>query len=84
MNQTHVFIAGGYARAYYIKNLKAENTENISEDTEKFSEDIGGGIVLNKAWIYDGNDWNPLPNMFEPRDRPACTTINMPNGEASD
>ena len=30
--------------------------------------------------MYNGFDWTLLPSMTEARDRPACTSINLPNG----
>ncbi len=34
-----------------------------------------GGYVLNKAWMFDGNDWKELGDMSQRRDRPACSLV---------
>ena len=41
---------------------------------------IGGGYSLKSAWIYDGYDWNRLPDMSVVRDRPACSVLNVQDG----
>ena len=46
----------------------------------KRQADIGGGISLKRAWLFDGYYWNELPDMSQVRDRPACSLVNMPDG----
>ena len=81
LNKTHIFIAGGYARAYKVEGVKQSPNEP-ADDTIDYNDDskTDGGIVLNKSWMYNGFDWTLLPSMTEARDRPACTSINLPNG----
>ena len=35
---------------------------------------------MKSAWIYDGYDWNRLPDMSVVRDRPACSVLNVQDG----
>ena len=49
----------------------------IDENGEKIS------IRNNKTWMFNGDIWNEKAPMTIPRDRPACSVINMPNGEVS-
>ena len=41
---------------------------------------LAGGTVLKKAWMYDGNQWDLLPSMSTPRDRPACSLVESGDG----
>merc|ERR1711970_1599574 len=41
----------------------------------------GGGFAINRAWMFDGYYWVELANMFEVRDRPACSLLNKENGQ---
>ena len=41
----------------------------------------GGGYILSRAWIYDGYYWRKIPDMPVTRDRPACSLVEMSNGE---
>ena len=36
---------------------------------------------MNKTWLFNGNTWEERTPMSIPRDRPACSIINMPDGE---
>ncbi len=42
-----------------------------------------GGSFYNKAWIFDGKDWNSIRNMSIVRDDPACSLIEMNDGEVN-
>ena len=39
-----------------------------------------GGKTLDKAWVYDGNQWNDLKPMSITRDRPACSLAQFDDG----
>ena len=41
----------------------------------------GGGNAVKKAWIYDGYYWRPIPDMPQPRDRAACSLLELENGK---
>lgn len=93
LNRTHTLLAGGFARAYRFndpisssrqkKPLSAEEL-GISElrprRYRRQTSDIGGGVQLNRAWIYDGYDWNEVEDMSQVRDRPACSLLPMSDG----
>lgn len=73
LNSSHVFMAGGYARNYTFCDELAEDNCN-----EKAGSTVdGGGRVLRKSWMYNGDTWLDLPTMSIPRDRPACSLVQM-------
>ena len=37
--------------------------------------------ALDDAWMYDGYYWSDLPPMSTVRDRPACTLVQLQNGD---
>ena len=90
LNRTHVFIAGGFASAYRPGDPLTEQRDQ-SPDGEVINlvprrsrrqadGDIGGGVTLNRAWLFDGYYWNEVSDMSQVRDRPACSLVNMPDG----
>ena len=52
-----------------------------SIDYELSNNEIGGALQTNKTWLYNGNSWEARAEMSIARDRPACSIVNMPNGE---
>jgi hypothetical protein len=44
---------------------------------------VGGGVVLSKSFIYDGNKWTELAPMSVPRANPACSLVDMDDGEVT-
>ena len=54
-----------------------------NDDVEYTNEDIGGAVQTNKTWMFNGNSWEARAEMSIARDRPACSIMNMPNGEVS-
>ena len=88
LNRTHVFIAGGFASAYRTGDPLTEqrgssnSQNNLGPRRSKRQVDsaLGGGIALNRAWLYDGYYWNEVADMSIVRDRPACSLLNLPNG----
>jgi hypothetical protein len=149
LNSTHVFLGGGFAQAYSVKdplttkkktqpqpsvdivsgggaiprrdpnnapipenvkpgteiqtvtetqtvmetkpeNVSTEsNPESETEDeidtrklkvTKRQSEKLGGGIQFSRAWMFDGYQWNEIEDMAEPRDRPACSLVQLEDG----
>ena len=71
INSTHVLLAGGYASDYTFTNPDPPHDESFV-----------AGRSLSKAWMYDGNYWEEVPDMSITRDRPACSLVQLPNGEA--
>ena len=51
--------------------------------TKRQDEKLGGGIQFARAWIYDGFQWNEIEDMSEPRDRPACSLVQLEDGAVS-
>ena len=70
----------GYAEAY--RECDPLNPKSCDEDTV-FERKLAGGIVLSSAWMYDGNQWDRLPDMSTKRDRPACSLVESENGAVS-
>lgn len=52
-----------------------------NDDVEYTNEDIGGAVQTNKTWMFNGKSWEARAEMSIARDRPACSIMNMPNGE---
>ena len=48
--------------------------------TKRQDEKLGGGIQFARAWLYDGFQWNEIADMSEPRDRPACSLVQLEDG----
>ena len=69
INRTHVVIVGGYAADHYI------------DPPFGLPDVYVPGLGLNKTWMYDGNAWENMPDMHEVRDRPACSLLQLDNGE---
>lgn len=42
---------------------------------------VGGGISLKRTWLYDGLYWMETADMSVPRDRPACSLVELPDGQ---
>ena len=57
------------------------SNEVESEDYEYSFVEKGGALQTNKTWLFNGNTWEEKTPMSIPRDRPACSIINMPDGE---
>ena len=89
INKTHVFMAGGYAGAYTLCDATAVNSNTGSEipsfcnDPEIAPESFIEGVVLNKAWMFNGLAWIELPSMSARRDRPHCSIIQKNDGNVS-
>ncbi len=43
--------------------------------------DIGGGLIFKNGWIHDGKEWNKTAPMSVARSKPACSLVEMDNGE---
>ena len=71
MNRTHVMIAGGFAGDYTFVNPLIPNSSPVYYP----------GTALSNAWLYDGNYWIPVDNMSTVRDRPACSIVQLPQGQ---
>ena len=96
INSTHTFMAGGYAGIYALcdslrnaempKNDKSgdgNKRPSICDDpsiSPDSSQLFGGGVILDRAWIFDGFAWNELPPMSTTRDRPHCSLVEDENG----
>ena len=74
------FLLSGYGDAYRV--CDPLNPRSCDEDTAA-DRSLAGGKVFSNAWMYDGNQWNDLPAMSTPRDRPACSLVESDNGEVS-
>merc|ERR1719150_414093 len=57
------------------------SNEVESDDYEYSFVEKGGALQTNKTWLFNGNTWEEKTPMSIPRDRPACSIINMPDGE---
>ena len=73
-------LLSGYGAAYRV--CDPLNPRSCDEDTAA-DRSLAGGKVFSNAWMYDGNQWNDLPAMSTPRDRPACSLVESDNGEVS-
>ena len=82
-------MAGGYAGAYALCDATAVNSKTDSEipsfcnDPEIAPESFIEGVILDKAWMYNGLAWTELPSMSTRRDRPHCSIIQKNNGNVS-
>eukprot|EP00095_Tigriopus_kingsejongensis_P000444 maker-scaffold492_size156171-snap-gene-0.17 protein:Tk00444 transcript:maker-scaffold492_size156171-snap-gene-0.17-mRNA-1 annotation:"AT19278p" len=68
LNKTHVVIAGGFASEYTISNNQGQTLYNSGESQDK-------------VWLHDGNDWAQLEPMSVRRDRPACSLVQLADGQ---
>ena len=66
-------MAGGYAADHVLRNPNFPDAEGI----------FVAGRALNDAWMYDGYYWTELPPMSTIRDRPACTLVQLDNGDVN-
>ena len=69
---------------YDIRERRRRRRKRQAENVEEYDyENVkkGGAIQTDKAWIYNGNTWEEKAPMSVARDRPACSLVNMPNGE---
>lgn len=83
LNSTHIFMAGGFANAYRVCDALGTNPESSCDTDEPTELDLGGGKVLDRAWMYDGYEWVDLAPMSTPRDRPACSLVQSDDGSVS-
>ena len=63
------------------KNRKPNN--KVAENVEKTNvpHKIGGGVLSDKTWLFDGSTWNERQPMSIPRDRPACSLVYTSTGK---
>ena len=61
-------------------NVLVEDWSNDTKIDPKVQK-RGGGVTNNEAWIYNGKTWELIAPMSKPRDRPACSLVNMGNGK---
>jgi hypothetical protein len=82
-------MAGGLAQTFnLVKDFGEEDYVRDSSGCRNYSsatfvEDIGGGTYFDRAWIFDGKDWHKIAPMSVARDQPACSLIEMDDGEVS-
>ena len=65
------------------RRRQASTNELPTEDYDYSVSEKGGALQTNKTWLFNGNTWEERTPMSIPRDRPACSIINMPDGEVS-
>ena len=60
-----------------------DDIQEASNDTIYFQaeENLGGGVVSSKSFMFDGKEWTELAPMSSPRANPACTLVDMDDGE---
>ena len=85
-------MTGGLAAAFKLDAAKFDD-ENYDKDfiapCNDMSEtivvdddgDLGGGIYLKLAWIFNGESWEKIAPMTVVRDHPACSLVEMDDGE---
>jgi hypothetical protein len=78
-----LFIAGGYAAPYFIEDTFEEASNETIGCDEYTNRTLAGAGFINKAWIFDGTSWNAIPDMNVTRDFPACSLVEMDDGEVS-
>lgn len=78
INRTHVMIAGGYAGPDEKNRIPPDMKEWVAKNP---SVKDFAGTHLNKTWLYNGQDWVETADMSTPRDRAACSLVELPNGE---
>ena len=80
---TFIIILSGKGEPYRVCNQL--NQRSCDDDTleELIDRDSAVPGTFNNAWMYDGNQWNDLPDMSTPRDRPSCSLVESDNGEVS-
>ncbi len=44
----------------------------------------GSDGFVNKGWIFDGKQWTETEPMSVVRDQPACSLVEMDNGEVNE
>ena len=69
---------------YDVRERKRRRRKRQAENVEEYDYESvkkGGAIQTDKAWIYNGLTWEEKAPMSVARDRPACSLVNMPNGE---
>jgi hypothetical protein len=89
INSTHLFMAGGLAQTFNLVNDFAEedyvrdSTGCLRASNATLVDGIGGGTYFDRAWIFDGKDWHNITHMSVARDQPACSLVEMDDGEVS-
>ena len=63
------------------RRRRRRQAESYDVETDYDTTFKGGALQTNKTWLFNGNTWEERTPMSIPRDRPACSIINMPNGE---
>ena len=89
-------MVGGLSNTYELQDAFAEEfTDNDVPEvvnncpkgypafSEKKIEDdsAGGGKFFREAWVYDGSRWSQTEPMSAIRDTPACSLVEMDDGE---
>ena len=82
-------MAGGLAQVFKLQQEFGEEEQDdngcpINPPEESFheaEEEVGGGLFLNLAWIFDGKEWKDLEPMSVARDQLACSLVEMDDGE---
>ncbi len=89
INSTHLFMAGGLAQTFnLVKDFAEEDyvrdsTGCLRASNATLVDGIGGGTYFDRAWIFDGKDWRNIAPMSVARDQPACSLVEMDDGEVS-
>ena len=68
---------------YYCNSEEYKNSEEFKkfgDRTECIQAADVRGRALNLAWMYDGAFWNDVKAMSIPRDRAACTLVQVKDG----
>ena len=90
INVTHTFMAGGKVESFIItdgldENEKAEFVpiRTVGNDTiSTISAGVlSGGTASSKSFIHDGQTWKPVSPMLTKRATPACSLLEMDDGE---
>ena len=63
------------------RRRRRRQANEVGDDYEYSVSEKGGALQTNKTWLFNGNTWEEKAPMSIPRDRPACSIINMPDGE---
>ena len=68
-------------RRHRRRRRQVSTNETISYDYEYSVTENATTLQTNKTWIFNGSVWEEKAPMSIPRDRAACSIVNMPDGE---
>jgi hypothetical protein len=55
----------------------------LAINQEKRGDSELGSLQFQRAWMFDGLYWEEIADMFETRDRAACSLFQLTEGEVN-